>query len=103
MDFLLKLLNSTEATTIKLPLKEIVNAVYDIDFVPRAIKSKLTVVESYGETYGKVPSAMGNTAILDCNYLNQTFLATFDTLFEQITDEQPLYFLFLQPARKAVI
>jgi len=103
LDFFLQMLNKTDITTVQLPLKQAVDTVYEMDFVPRALRQNFTVAKSFVNTYGKVPSALGNTAILDCNYLNQTFLATFDNIFTQITDEQPLYYLFLKQARTAVV
>lgn len=96
VDFMTQFLDQTDLTSLDIPIDDIVNSLLNVSYFPKALAHNFTVVHSYSESMGKTPDNMGNTAIVDCNFLNQILFTTFEITFNKIVDINPFYYVFLK-------
>lgn len=70
LDFMTALLNQSDFTKLDIPIDDIVNSLLNVSFFPKQLAHNFTMVHSYSESMGKTADSVGNTAIVDCNFLN---------------------------------
>ena len=70
--------------------------ILNVSMLPRALTHNFTVVHAYSESFGKTAGTSGNTAIVDCHFLNQIFQTTFQKTFNKIVNINPFFFVFLK-------
>lgn len=96
VDFMTEFLDQTDLTSFDIPVDDIVKSLLNVEYFPKALAHNFTVVHSYTESMGKTPDNIGNTAIVDCNFLNQILFTTFEQTFTSIVDVNPFYYVFLK-------
>lgn len=102
LDFMAAFLDQADLTSLDVPIDDIVNSLLNVTFLPRALAHNFTVVHSYSESFGKTADNSGNSAIVDCHFLNQVLLTTFGQTFDRIVDINPFFFVFLKTIRQDV-
>ena len=56
----------------------------------------MTVIDDFESTNGKFGDTLGNVALIDCHYANRLILNTYNKYVENLLEEQPFYYVFLQ-------
>jgi len=82
-------------TTIKLPIADLLNSFAQIDTIPSQIAHNFTIVESFNNSNGKFPEALGNVMIIDCHSAPKLLETTYLRFFDSIVRETPTLFVAL--------
>jgi hypothetical protein len=95
-DFLAATLNQSDLANVNMTIEDAIAAFLNLTFLPRALAHNFTVVHTYSDSFGKTTGNSGNSAIVDCHFLNQLLQTTFQQTFDRILDLNPLYFVILK-------
>jgi hypothetical protein len=78
-------LSSSSFTNINIPLDPLINTIFGGGGnMPTAVLYNFTVVESFDDSYGKFANALGNVALVDCKYFQNSLIQTFNLVFQAI-------------------
>lgn len=55
--------------------------------IPTELTHSFTLAKSFDRPNGKFGSALGNVALVDCNYINRLFETTYAKYFEELLKE----------------
>jgi len=59
------------------------------------IGHNFTVVESFNNSAGKFPEALGNVMLIDCKSAPRLLETTYDRFWKDMISQNPTFFLFL--------
>lgn len=78
-------LSSSSFTNINIPLDPLINTIFNGGGnMPNSVNYNFTVVESFDDGFGKFPSTLGNVALVDCKYFQNSLIQTFNLIFQAI-------------------
>ena len=77
---------------MKLPIDQVVDFFYDnIAPVKLNFNYNFTVIDSFENPEGKIPSTFGDAAIIDCNYANNMLISFYEREKMNFLTSNPLY------------
>lgn len=79
------------------------NQVFNASILPKSLAHNFTVFTDFESPNGKFPDTLGNIALIDCKYMNRFFETTYLEYFNNLVDNQPLYYVLLTRTHKQAL
>mmetsp|Transcript_22269 Transcript_22269/g.34447 ORF Transcript_22269/g.34447 Transcript_22269/m.34447 type:complete len:800 (-) Transcript_22269:1038-3437(-) len=102
VDQLMYLFDSANVTTINIPIDVALESILGLAQLPSSFSHNFTVIDSFSASKGKYGEALGNVAFIDCHYANRLIANTYQDMFQNLLDQQPLLYVFMGELDKSV-
>ena len=62
-----------------------------------------TVIDSFNASKGKFGNALGNVALIDCNYAKRLLQSFYFQGFENLIEDQPLLYVIINDIHNSIV